>query len=98
MMQVNYYGTLNVIEACQECGVERLVDCSSPSTRFDGRDIRGHMKRSNYLMAMIVTHTHTPRARCDAMRGGLTAASLLLLEAIFDILACAWLRSDGARA
>ena len=70
-VQVNYHGTLNVIEACQECGVERLVDCSSPSTRFDGRDIRGYMKRSKYLMAMVVTR--------DAMS---RAHRLLLLKAI----------------
>jgi hypothetical protein len=29
-------GTKNVIAACLECGVRKLVDCSSPSTRFKG--------------------------------------------------------------
>eukprot|EP01043_Picozoa_sp_COSAG02_P044276 COSAG02_NODE_3940_length_6009_cov_3.580880_5_plen_183_part_00 len=29
-------GTRNVIAACLDCGVRKLVDCSSPSTRFKG--------------------------------------------------------------
>ena len=33
---VNYIGTLNVIRACQEHGVPKLVFSSSPSTRFQG--------------------------------------------------------------
>ena len=39
--KVNYEGTLRVIEACRVAGVGALVDCSSPSTRFDGNDICG---------------------------------------------------------
>merc|ERR1719436_2403340 len=39
--RVNVKGTRNVIDACKEFGVHALVDCSSPSTRFDGNDIRG---------------------------------------------------------
>ena len=38
---VNYRGTLNVIEACRLKGVRKVVMSSSPSTRFDGRDIEG---------------------------------------------------------
>ena len=38
---VNYQGTLNVIAACRACGVKKLVDCSSPSTRFPGGDFGG---------------------------------------------------------
>lgn len=33
--QVNYVGTLNVIAACREMGIKRVVMSSSPSTRFD---------------------------------------------------------------
>ena len=39
--KVNYEGTLNVINACKEAGVPKLVGSSSPSTRFDGTDISG---------------------------------------------------------
>lgn len=38
---VNYRGTLNVINACKECGVPKLVFSSSPSTRFLGGDVDG---------------------------------------------------------
>lgn len=35
-MQVNYEGTLHVIDACLAHGCSKLVYSSSPSTRFDG--------------------------------------------------------------
>jgi nucleoside-diphosphate-sugar epimerase len=38
---VNYEGTLNVIKACREKKVPKLVYSSSPSTRFTGGDITG---------------------------------------------------------
>ena len=38
-MDVNYTGTLHIIEACRTFQVPRLVFSSSPSTRFDGKDI-----------------------------------------------------------
>jgi len=37
--QVNYQGTLNVIEACKAVGVPKIVMSSSPSTRLDGSDV-----------------------------------------------------------
>jgi nucleoside-diphosphate-sugar epimerase len=40
-MDVNYHGTLSVIEACRKYKVPRLVYSSSPSTRFTGADITG---------------------------------------------------------
>lgn len=39
--KVNYEGTLHVIEACKHHGVAKMVYSSSPSTRFDGRDVSG---------------------------------------------------------
>lgn len=39
--RVNYFGTLNVIEACKTQKVPKLVMSSSPSTRFTGEDIDG---------------------------------------------------------
>ena len=37
--KVNYEGTLNVIRACRDAGVRKIVMSSSPSTRFDGSDV-----------------------------------------------------------
>mmetsp|Transcript_5459 Transcript_5459/g.15223 ORF Transcript_5459/g.15223 Transcript_5459/m.15223 type:complete len:374 (-) Transcript_5459:880-2001(-) len=34
-MAVNYDGTMNVINACKELGIKKIVMSSSPSTRFD---------------------------------------------------------------
>ena len=42
--QVNFVGTQNVIAACRACGVRRLVDCSSPSTRFPGGSFGGDIQ------------------------------------------------------
>jgi nucleoside-diphosphate-sugar epimerase len=39
--KVNYVGTLNVLEACRVAGIRAVVDCSSPSTRFNGDNIQG---------------------------------------------------------
>ena len=39
--KVNYQGTLNVIEACKRMGVRKIVMSSSPSTRFNWKDIDG---------------------------------------------------------
>ena len=39
--EVNYIGTLRVIENCKKYKVPRLVYSSSPSTRFTGGDVRG---------------------------------------------------------
>jgi len=38
---VNYKGTLNVIDACKALGIRKIVMSSSPSTRFDGNDVIG---------------------------------------------------------
>ena len=39
--RVNHQGTLNVLRACREAGVRKVVMSSSPSTRFDGSDVDG---------------------------------------------------------
>jgi len=39
--QANVVGTRNVVDACREHGVRRLVFTSSPSVVFDGRDMEG---------------------------------------------------------
>jgi nucleoside-diphosphate-sugar epimerase len=38
---VNYTGTLNVVRACKAAGCIKIVMSSSPSTRFDGKDVDG---------------------------------------------------------
>ncbi|KAJ1631963.1 NAD(p)-dependent steroid dehydrogenase-like protein [Pavlovales sp. CCMP2436] len=38
---VNYTGTINVINACKAVGCKKVVMSSSPSTRFDGKDVDG---------------------------------------------------------
>jgi len=40
-MAVNYTGTLHILEACRQFKVTKLVNSSSPSTRFTGGDIEG---------------------------------------------------------
>ena len=40
-MEVNYNGTLNIIEGCKKHKVPKLVYSSSPSTRFHGHDVTG---------------------------------------------------------
>lgn len=47
-MKVNYEGTLNVVNACKSLGINKIVMSSSPSTRFDGKDING--KRESELV------------------------------------------------
>lgn len=39
--KVNYEGTKNVVEACKQMGVKKLIMSSSPSTRMLGTDIDG---------------------------------------------------------
>ena len=38
---VNYQGTLNIIDSCKKHGVPKIVMSSSPSTRFEGPDVDG---------------------------------------------------------
>ena len=39
--RVNVQGTINIIEACRQHKVPKIVMSSSPSTRFDGSDVDG---------------------------------------------------------
>eukprot|EP00638_Chattonella_subsalsa_P000021 CAMPEP_0117742988 /NCGR_PEP_ID=MMETSP0947-20121206/5860_1 /TAXON_ID=44440 /ORGANISM="Chattonella subsalsa, Strain CCMP2191" /LENGTH=285 /DNA_ID=CAMNT_0005559589 /DNA_START=93 /DNA_END=947 /DNA_ORIENTATION=- len=40
-VQVNYQGTVNIINSCRKFKVPKIIFSSSPSTRFDGNDIDG---------------------------------------------------------
>ena len=46
--QANVAGTRNVIEACRQQGISRLVYTSSPSVIFDGKDMEGVDERVPY--------------------------------------------------
>lgn len=46
--RTNFIGTRNVIAACREKGVSRLVYTSSPSVVFDGRDMEGADESAPY--------------------------------------------------
>jgi nucleoside-diphosphate-sugar epimerase len=39
--EVNYMGTVNVVNACRELGISKIVMSSSPSTRFTGANVNG---------------------------------------------------------
>jgi 2-alkyl-3-oxoalkanoate reductase len=61
--RTNYIGTRNVIAACREQGVPRLVYTSSPSVVFDGRDMEGVDESVPYPSRFA---THYPRTKAAA--------------------------------
>ena len=68
--QSNVDGTQNVIDACVERGVERLVMTSSPSVTFDGHDA----KNANETLPYPSKHLyHYGRTKAEAERRVLKA-------------------------
>ena len=69
--ETNVLGTLNVIKACKEAGVKRLIYTSSPSVVFDGGDMEGVDESVPYP-----THyeAHYPRTKAIAEQAVLKAA------------------------
>ncbi|KAK3267914.1 hypothetical protein CYMTET_23556 [Cymbomonas tetramitiformis] len=72
--KVNYQGTVNVIDACKEHGVRKIVMSSSPSTRFDGSDIEGLTEDQltypkKFLQAYAETKAMGEKAMRDACDG-----------------------------
>ena len=61
--RTNFIGTRNVIAACREHGVSRLVYTSSPSVVFDGRDMEGVDESVPYPSHFA---THYPRTKAAA--------------------------------
>ena len=61
--QTNFIGTKNVIGACREQGVSRLVYTSSPSVVFDGRDMEGVDESVPYPSRFAA---HYPRTKAAA--------------------------------
>lgn len=62
---INTAGTRNVIEACLENGVERLVHTSSPSVVFDGRE---HLNGTEALPYPVKFLCHYPHSKMLAER------------------------------
>lgn len=69
--RANTEGTLNVIAACKNCGVARLIYTSSPSVIFNGRDMEGVDESAPYPDCY---ETHYPRTKALAERAVLEAA------------------------
>ncbi|MEO1269842.1 MAG: NAD-dependent epimerase/dehydratase family protein, partial [Myxococcota bacterium] len=68
----NVLGTWNVIHACRQLGVGRLVFTSSPSVVFDGTDMEGVDESVPYPDHYA---THYPRTKAEAERLVLAADS-----------------------
>lgn len=60
--RANVIGTQNIINACQACGVKRLIYTSSPSVIFDGNDMKGADESRPYPQ-----HFHAPYPKTKAM-------------------------------
>ncbi|MCA9240081.1 MAG: NAD-dependent epimerase/dehydratase family protein [Planctomycetales bacterium] len=57
--QANVQGTLNLLGACQELGVERFVFTSSPSVTFDGADQENVDERAPYPTRWLAHYPHS---------------------------------------
>ena len=66
----NVTGTRNVVRACLECGVSRLIHTSSPSVVFDGTDMEGMDESTPYPE---VYHAHYPHTKALAEQAVLAA-------------------------
>jgi 2-alkyl-3-oxoalkanoate reductase len=78
--QANTQGTLNIIAACRQCGVSRLIYTSSPSVVFNGRDLEGVDESMPYPARFeghyFKTKALAEQAVLDAARNGLPAIAL----------------------
>ncbi len=63
--RANVVGTENVLTACRQLGVPRLVYTSSPSVVFDGRDMHGATEVVPYATHY---HAHYPSTKAQAER------------------------------
>ncbi len=68
----NVIGTRNIIDACKQCGVQRLIYTSSPSVVFDGQDMEGVDESAPYP---AVFHAYYPRTKAMAEQQVLQAAA-----------------------
>lgn len=70
--RANVVGTKNVLAACRDTGVSRLVHTSSPSVCFDGQD---HLNAGNDLPLATRFLAHYPATKAEAERAVLYANS-----------------------
>jgi len=70
--RTNVNGTENVIAACQNCNVSRLVYTSSPSVVFDGKNNAGVDESAPYALKF---QAHYPKTKALAEQKVLRAAS-----------------------
>jgi len=70
--RTNVLGTENIIRACRQCGVQRLIYTSSPSVVFDGGNMDGVDESAPYSACF---HAHYPRTKASAERKVLAAAA-----------------------
>ena len=68
--RANIHGTMNVLSACKQHGVERLVFTSSPSVTFAGRDQKGIDESAPYPDHWL---SHYPHSKAIAEQMVLTA-------------------------
>jgi nucleoside-diphosphate-sugar epimerase len=73
--KVNVTGTSNVIRACQETDVRRLVFTSSPSVVFDGSDVEGWDESASYARTFDSHYSQT-KATAEEMVLSSNTASL----------------------
>ncbi|QDU58273.1 NAD-dependent epimerase/dehydratase family protein [Aeoliella mucimassa] len=66
----NIHGTMNVLAACKQQGIERLVFTSSPSVAFAGRDQQGVDESTPYPVRWL---SHYPHSKAIAEEMVLTA-------------------------
>ena len=57
--QANVHGTLNLLGACEELGISRMVFTSSPSVTFDGKDQRGVDASAPYPTHWLAHYPHS---------------------------------------
>lgn len=68
----NVTGTRNLIKACMDNGVRRLIHTSSPSVVFDGRNMEGADESAPYPATF---HAHYPRTKALAEQMVIKAAA-----------------------
>lgn len=57
--RANIHGTLNILSACKQLGIERLVFTSSPSVTFAGRDQQGVDESVPYPTSWLSHYPHS---------------------------------------
>ena len=74
---INVQGTLNVIAACQQANVRKLVYTSSPSVTFDGTDQCGIDESAPYPQRWLCHYPHTKALAEQAVLAANGARGLL---------------------